>query len=162
VLVVLQPTTDAFNATILFAILAGASYAFYIMTTRKVSNVVSPLVTLLYTAIVGMIVMSFVVPAFWLEPTPQGWLIMAVMGACAAIGHFLIILACEFASASLVAPFNYVEIVGATLFSFFVFGYFPNLMVWIGIAIICASGVYISVMEYGQSRKQSLKHDLQL
>lgn len=156
VLIVLQPTTDAFNITILFAILAGAAYAFYIMTTRKVSNVLSPLITLLYTAIVGTVVMSIIVPFFWTMPTAQGWLIMAMMGAFAAIGHFLIILACEFASASLVAPFNYVEIVGATLVSFMVFGYFPNLLVWLGIAIICASGVYISIFEYRQAQLAKL------
>ncbi len=155
VLVVLQPTTDAFQPSILFAGLAGASYAFYIMTTRKVSNNLSPLLTLFYTAIVGMLVMSFIAPFNWITPDLRGWLIMALMGAFAALGHYLIILACEFASASLVAPFNYVEIVGATLVSFMVFGYFPNLLVWVGIAIICASGVYISLVEYRQSRKHN-------
>ena len=156
VLIVLQPTTNNFNPSILFAILAGASYAFYIMTTRKVSNEVAPLVTLLYTAIVGMVVMSFVVPAFWQTPDLHGWLVMALMGAFAAIGHFLIILACEFASASLVAPFNYVEIVGATVVSFIVFGTFPNALVWVGIAIIVASGVFISLFEYRQSQKSNI------
>lgn len=75
-----------------------------------------------------------------------------MMGMFAAIGHFLIIKACEYADASLLAPFNYTELVGATGVGYFVFGYFPDAWVWAGIAIISGSGLYLSIKELRRPR----------
>jgi drug/metabolite transporter (DMT)-like permease len=147
-LIVLRPATDAFNPSALFALLAGGFYALYIMSTRRIANRAPPILTLLYTAVAGVIVMSLLMPLVWIWPDTRGWLLMALMGLFAATGHFMIIRACELASASLVAPFNYTEIIGATLVSYFLFDYFPDPWAWLGIAIICGSGVALSVQEY--------------
>ncbi|MFT5665576.1 MAG: drug/metabolite transporter (DMT)-like permease, partial [Gammaproteobacteria bacterium] len=70
-----------------------------------------------------------------------------------ATGHFLVILSCQYAPASLVAPFNYTEIIVATMLSYLFFDYLPNAVVWLGIAIICVSGIYISLREIKQQRR---------
>ncbi len=49
--------------------------------------------------------------------------------------------------ASLLAPFGYSEIVTMTLVGYIFFGDFPDFWTWIGIAVITASGVYISLRE---------------
>ena len=51
--------------------------------------------------------------------------------------------ALSFAPASTLAPLNYLEIVTATTFGFLFFGDFPGGMVWTGIAVIVASGLYV-------------------
>jgi drug/metabolite transporter (DMT)-like permease len=66
---------------------------------------------------------------------------MAVMGALAAMGHFLIVAAHRLATASQLAPFGYTEIASAVLFGFLLFGDWPKPTVWIGILLIVASGV---------------------
>jgi len=50
-------------------------------------------------------------------------------------------------SASILAPFGYFEIVAATIIGLTVFGDFPDSWSWIGIAVIVASGIYISLRE---------------
>jgi drug/metabolite transporter (DMT)-like permease len=70
-----------------------------------------------------------------------------MMGLIAAGGHFLLIKAFDFAPASLLAPFTYSEIVMTALLGFVVFGDFPDTWTWAGIAVIVASGVYISLRE---------------
>jgi len=147
VLVVLRPSTGAFRPTLLLALLAGLCYALYIMTTRRVSGLATPLLTLFYTAIAGLLIMSLLLPWVWKWPDLQGWTLMALMGLFAAAGHFLIIKACEYASASLLAPFNYTELIGATTVSYLWFGYLPDAWVWLGIAIISGSGIYLSLQE---------------
>lgn len=160
ILIVLRPTTDAFNPSALFALGAGFSYALYIITTRRVSGLAPPLLTLFYTAAAGFFVMSLLMPAVWVLPDARGWGLMALMGLFAAAGHFMIIKSCEYASASLLAPFNYVEIIGATAISYLIFDHFPDPWAWLGIAIICGSGIFLSLRELHASRRTPESVDL--
>ena len=43
----------------------------------------------------------------------------------------------------MLAPFQYLEILGATAAGYLVFGDFPDVLTWVGIAIILASGLYV-------------------
>ena len=153
VLVVLRPTAQGFSPTILWALVAGVSYAFYIMFTRKLSSSSPPLLTLFYTAVGGVLVLAPFVSRVWQTPDIKGLVIMASMGLFAAMGHFFIIMACEYATASQLSPFNYFEIVAATAISYFVFDFFPDIFVGLGIAIICISGAYVSWRELQLSKK---------
>lgn len=152
VLIVLRPASDEFSVSSLWALAAGICYGFYIMTTRKMSQQSPPLLALMYIAIVGLAVMTLIMPFVWVMPDWKGWGLMAMMGLFAASGHFLIIKSCEYAPASLLAPFNYTEIIGASTLSYLLFSYLPDPLMWLGIGIICLSGVYTSVYEY---RRQS-------
>lgn len=152
VLVVLRPGTGGFDPTVLLALVAGFCYALYVVATRRLAGRAPPLLTLFYTAVVGFAVLSLIMPAVWVAPAPRAWAMMGLMGLFAAAGHFLIIKACEVADASLVAPFNYVEIVGATAVGYLVFGFFPDGWAWVGIAIICASGLVVSMLEWRPRR----------
>jgi drug/metabolite transporter (DMT)-like permease len=51
--------------------------------------------------------------------------------------------ALRFAPSATLAPLHYLEMVPAALFSFLVFGDFPNPLTWCGIAVIFASGLYV-------------------
>jgi drug/metabolite transporter (DMT)-like permease len=153
VVVVLRPTADSFSPTILWALVAGVSYAFYIMFTRKLSASGPPLLTLFYTAIGGVLVLAPLVGSVWKTPDLTGLAMMAGMGLVAAMAHFLIIMACEYATASQLSPFNYFEIVTATAISYFAFDFFPDVYVWLGIAIICTSGAYVSWRELQLSKR---------
>jgi drug/metabolite transporter (DMT)-like permease len=153
VVVVLRPTADSFSPTILWALVAGVGYAFYIMFTRKLSASGPPLLTLFYTAVGGVIVLTPLVGSVWTTPDLTGVAMMASMGLFAAMGHFLIIMACEYATASQLSPFNYFEIVAATAISYFAFDFFPDMYVWVGIAIICTSGAYVSWRELQLSKR---------
>ena len=153
VVVVLRPTADSFSPTILWALVAGVGYAFYIMFTRKLSSSAPPLLTLFYTAVGGVLVLTPLVGSVWKTPDLTGLLMMASMGLFAAMGHFFIIMACEYATASQLSPFNYFEIVAATGISYFVFDFFPDIYVWVGIAIICTSGAYVSWRELQLSKR---------
>ncbi|MFT7387205.1 MAG: drug/metabolite transporter (DMT)-like permease [Candidatus Endobugula sp.] len=153
VLIVLQPNSDEFQPSLLYALIAGMSYALYILVTRKVSTSSSPLMTLFYTAVVGSVAITPWVSLVWVPVDSEAILMFAAIGMIAATGHFLLILSCQYAPASLVAPFNYTEIIVATMLSYLFFDYLPNAVVWLGISIICVSGIYISLREISQRRR---------
>ena len=43
----------------------------------------------------------------------------------------------------ILAPFQYVEIIGATGLGLLIFGDFPDAVTWLGIGIIVGSGMYV-------------------
>ena len=80
VLIVLRPTADSFSPSILWGLLSGVTYAFYIMITRKLSASAPPLLTLFYTAIGGVLVLTPIVllSNVWKMPDLTGWVMMAL------------------------------------------------------------------------------------
>ena len=158
VLLVLRPDTD-FHPSLLFALVAGIAYACYIMITRKLSHSTEPLLTLFYTAVVGLLVLSPLVFGVWVELDLRAIAMMAAMGLFAAVGHFLIIQACEYATASQLSVFNYFEIIGAITISYLAFGYWPSMDVWFGMLVISLSGLYISWREIRMTDKTVQAND---
>ena len=149
VMVIVRPGFSTFHWGMVLALSAGATYALYSLATRKLSGSAPPLVTLAYTALLGALCMSAVVPFFWIPPDPTGLAWMILLGLIAAGAHFLIIKAFEHAEASLLAPLGYGEIFMATVVGYFAFGDFPDPWTWLGITIVIGSGVYVSLRERG-------------
>lgn len=131
----------------LMAFGTGIMHAFYSITTRKLSGTAPPIVTLTFTALLGAIIMSAVLPFYWAELTPSdlGW--MVAMGLIGALSHYFFIKAYDYAEASFLAPFSYGEIITATLFGLIFFGDFPDGWTWTGTFVVIGSGVFISLRE---------------
>ena len=146
-LIIIKPGLNELSSGTMYALFAGLIYSLYIVTTRKLSGSAPPLITLTYTALLGAIIMSIWVPFVWITPSGFDLTLMATMGSFAALGHLFLIKAFEHASASLLAPFGYSEIIMATLVGFIFFNDFPTKTTWIGVGIIIITGIYISVRE---------------
>ena len=142
-LVVIRPGFGHFHWAYLLGLGAGVSYGLYQLTTRRLSGSGRPSVTLFYTAVFGLAVLSLVVPWVWRSPDPGGWGLMLVMGAVGALAHFLIIRAFEHAPAPMLAPVSYMEMVSAVTIGCLVFGDFPDAWTWLGIALIVTSGLLL-------------------
>lgn len=78
-------------------------------------------------------------------PTRPAWTWGAILGcgAFAAASFVLIAEAFRHAEATTLAPFQYLEVVGATAAGFLVFSECPAGFAWVGVAIILGSGGYI-------------------
>ena len=147
VLFVIRPGFNEINIATVAALGAGISYACYIISTRKLSFIDNPFMTLIFTGLSGAIVISFIVPFFWTSLTLNGWLILISLAAIGTLAHFLLILSLSYAEASKLAPLSYSEIITNIMIGYYFFGDFPNQWMWIGLIIIIASGVYISLRE---------------
>lgn len=146
-LVVIRPGMGVFEPAAMLALGAGGFHGAYLLATRRLAGHTNPLITLLFTALVGLMVMSLAMPVVWRAPAATDWLLMALMGLFAAGGHFLIIRSFNQAPASIVAPIGYFEIAAATAVGYIGFNDFPDTTTWVGIAIIVASGIVIAVRE---------------
>jgi len=147
VLAVVRPGGAVFGPAALLALGAGTMHGLYMLVTRRLAGSAPPLVTLAYTAMLGALVTSAVVGAWWVPPAPADLALMVAMGALGATGHFLIIKAFDYAPAAWLAPIGYAEIVTTTGVGWIGFGDFPDAWTWLGIVVIVGSGLFISLLE---------------
>ncbi|WP_226341197.1 DMT family transporter [Gemmobacter serpentinus] len=151
-LLVIQPAFATFGWVTLFPLGTAFLFAFYMLVTRAMASGLHPVPMQLHTAIAGSLICAPVI--LWADGTglpdldpvmPQGmvWLWLFGVGFWASVSHMCMTWALKLAPASTVAPLHYFEIVVAVALGFLVFGDFPNLMTWAGIAIITGSGLYV-------------------
>lgn len=144
VLIVIRPGTEVFHWASFLILGSATSYAAYQVQTRRMAGLDTPETAVVYAAVVGTVVMSLIVPFAWV--TPHGLLHVAMfvgMGFCGAMGHYCMAKAMEMAPASIMSPFNYVQLLGATLFGYLMFNDLPDLWMGLGAAIIVGSGLYL-------------------
>lgn len=146
-LIIVQPGTALFQPIAALGLLPGWFFAGYIILTRKLAGTAPHAVTLAYGAVIGAVILSLSTPFIWVPPGPSDWMLFASLGLLAAIAHLMMIKAYEAAPASVLAPLGYAEMPMAVLIGWIWFNEWPSLVVWLGIAIIISSGVFISWRE---------------
>ena len=156
-LFVIQPSYELFGPVSLLPLLAAFLFAMYLLFTRRFGSEEHPVTMQLWssfgamTAIGTVIIVGDLLGALDLRATipnrPPEFLLLGAMGLISAVAHLLVVLAFRSAPASVLAPFNYLEIVTATIFGYLVFDEFPGGLQWTGIAIIVTTGLFIFFRE---------------
>lgn len=143
VLIVVQPGSGLFNWTALVPLGAAVSVAIYQTLTRPIGLVVDSTTILFNATLVGMIASSLALPFFWETPGFEAILFLLAAACLGAMAHFCLIKAYQWAPASVVAPFAYIELIYASALGFAVFGDIPDLPTILGGLVIAASGLYL-------------------
>ena len=151
-LIVIRPGFIEVNLATLAALACGICYGFYLVITRKLSTSDNSLLTLLFTGVVGLAIISLFMPSVWVNPTPNEWIMMAIIGLIASVAHLFIILSLKYADASKLAPLGYTEIITNIIISYYFFHELPDNWTYLGLFIIVLSGLYISRREYYLSK----------
>jgi drug/metabolite transporter (DMT)-like permease len=147
VLIVVRPGAGAFDPAAVFPVLSAFSWAVALVVTRKMSSADSPLVSLTYAAVVGLLITSALVPFTWVTP---GWREIGlglVTGGASTVAQWLIVLAFQQARASVLAPFSYSQLVWSGLLGYVIFGNVPDRWTLAGATVIIASGLYTAHRE---------------
>lgn len=144
-LIVVRPGSAVFTLYALLPMAMALCNALYQILTRKVAGVEHPLTSLIWGAIVGAVVLSAVLPFSWKTPDQAAhWALLGVIGMLASVGHYLLIRAYDYASATLLAPYTYSGLIWAMLLGFAVFGNFPDGWSLTGMAVIVVSGMFLA------------------
>jgi drug/metabolite transporter (DMT)-like permease len=143
-LVIVRPGAAVFTPYALLPVGMAVCNALYQILTRKIAGIEHPLTSLIWGAIVGAVLLSFTLPFAWVTPTnPVHWALLGVIGVLASVGHFVLIRAYDYASATGLAPFFYTQLVWVMLLGWLVFGDFPDGWSLLGMGIIVASGIFL-------------------
>lgn len=148
VLIVTRPFGKALQPAVFLSLFAAMSNSFYLITTRQLAKTDSSETTMFYTSAFGAVLVAPLLFFYWTTPdSALVWALMIGLGLLGAAGHWLLILAHRHAPASVLAPFFYSQIIGATAFGLTVFGEIPDRWTIIGGAIVVASGLYLLYRE---------------
>ena len=151
-LIVIRPNFVEFGPVVLLPILGALAFALNMIVMRKATTHRSPLsfqfgASMLAAGvlIIAQLFRHLVVGSPGGFASLPSWAIWAVLlgGVLAMMTFMLITFAFSKAEASLLAPFQYLEIVGATLVGLLVFDEIPDAITLFGTAIILASGAYV-------------------
>lgn len=155
--IVIRPSYELFGLVSLLPLCTAFLFSVYLILTRKLGGSDEPLVMQFFAGIGGVIlcggVMIFGTYAgsedfgMSFPDNTQAWSLLLGIGLFGVASHLLIVMAFAKAPASILAPFQYIEIVSATILGYFIFGEFPDLVKWFGIFIIVGSGIYIFLRE---------------
>ena len=107
--------------------------------------------------LVGSVAMSLALPFSWIDPSPKGLFFFALIGVTSGIGHFATIKALEYAPASLLAPFAYIQLLWVSILGVLVFGDFPDAVTLIGMGVVVAGGLLIAASRRRQGRNSKVK-----
>jgi len=147
-LLVIRPGSGLHDPAVLLLLLSSAAYALYQIATRWVSFYDEAPTGIVFSALLGSLVMSLVLPfVFVLPRNPFDLALLLSLGLLGGAGHYLVIRAFQLAPAAVIAPLGYVELIGTTTLGYLIFDNFPDLWTWVGAAIIIASGLYIALRE---------------
>jgi len=147
-LLVIRPGSGLHDPAVLLLLLSSAAYALYQIATRWVSFYDEAPTGTVFSALLGSLVMSLVLPfVFVLPRNPFDLALLLSLGLLGGAGHYLVIRAFQLAPAAVIAPLGYVELIGTTTLGYLIFDNFPDLWTWVGAAIIIASGLYIALRE---------------
>jgi drug/metabolite transporter (DMT)-like permease len=160
-MIVIQPSYEIFGLKALLPVFCAFLFSLYLFLNRAIGNADSPLTMQTMAGIGGTVFMAgaltvgnglgasdFVVS---LPSSVLGLVLLVVLGSLSGYVHMIIVKAFRLAPLSLLAPFQYFEIISATILGYAVFGDFPTYSKWIGILIIVASGLFIIWRERVQS-----------
>jgi drug/metabolite transporter (DMT)-like permease len=159
VLIVIRPGGGLDTVGTLCGLLSACCFAAQYITTRRVAGD-DPFTSVIWSGGVGAalltVTLPFVLPAAWpllRQLDALHWLVLASTGVTGGFGHLLQIAAYRNAPASTLAPFSYLQIVSSTTTGWLIWGHFPDAVTWLGIGVICASGVATGLVEWRRGRR---------
>jgi drug/metabolite transporter (DMT)-like permease len=165
VIVMLRPGAGVIQPAAILVLISAVLYAAGNLLARKMGGTESAM-TLSFYVQAGFIVVSLSMGLWagdghmatddplwaflfrpWIWPPVADWPIFLATGLSVGIGGLMVTQAYRTAEAGLIAPFEYVGMPAAILWGMLIFGTFPDATAWVGIALICGSGLYVLYRE---------------
>jgi drug/metabolite transporter (DMT)-like permease len=87
------------------------------------------------------------VPFVWVTPSWNDILFGILIGVASTAGQWIVVLAFRYADASVLAPFQYTQLLWVSILGFMIFGEVPDAWTVTGAAFIVASGLYTAHRE---------------
>jgi drug/metabolite transporter (DMT)-like permease len=148
VLVVIRPGGASFQPATLLILGSASAYALYQVLTRMVAGHDKAETSVLWSALIGAVVLTLALPFFWVTPHSLGDALgFVAVGLLGAAAHYCVARAFGYGPASVISPFQYWQILGAVAAGMVVQGVLPDGGTWLGAAIIVGAGVFLAVSE---------------
>lgn len=151
-MIVIRPNWQLYGWPAILPICCALCFAIYLLIIRGTRSQVSTTqaqayISLAGTSLLGLalyIGQGFDIPVLkWNTVVPADYSLIFLLGFFATLTHWLMGKAFTLNQANVLAPFRYLEIISATALGYIIFNDIPDLMTWVGTAIILSSGLML-------------------
>ena len=142
-LVIVRPGPGGLAWPGLFALLSAAGWAASMVLMRRLARTDSEPTLLVFQNVGVTLAMGAVAPFVW---QPMAWdagIFIVAMAVTLMLAQWLQLRAFRYAAVGVIAPFQYLELLWATIFGWLIWSEFPEPQVWLGAAIVVASGLFV-------------------
>ncbi len=148
VLLVIRPGAAGFHPAIGLSVLNALLYAAFNLLTRRMAATETPEAMQLLSACGAAAVLAVPALLVWQWPADAlSWGVILLCGLMGGVGHLCVAMAHRYASAAVLGPFLYQQILYMTLWGWLVFAQVPDALVVAGAAVVVASGLYLLALE---------------
>ncbi|HZZ34524.1 MAG TPA: DMT family transporter [Caulobacteraceae bacterium] len=153
VMIMVRPDPGHMNLLGALFGLGGAIGSAAAMTTiREIGRTERGPTIVFYFTLAGALMGLASLPFGWVAPTPGVLTLLVLMGLIGGVGQLLLTEALRVAPVGVVAPFDYTQLLWASLLGFVIWGELPRPWTIAGALIVAASGVYILYRELRRRR----------
>ena len=157
VLIVLRPGVGTFQPEGLYRVGSAMFWAVGLILTRKMAGTDRAETTMFWSALIGLIVLTVIIPFVFTMPSPRQLSLALGQSILSSAGQWMVMQSLRFTPASTLAPFSYTQLIWSTIAGFLVFSAFPDEWTIVGAAIIIASGLYTAHRERSHARAARAK-----
>lgn len=126
-----------------FALISAFCNAGAVIQTRRLTQSESTSSIVFYFSLVCAVAGLVTLPFAWHTPTQEELLALVATGILGGLGQIFMTESYRYATASVIAPFDYTSLIWALLLGYWVFGELPSGLVYIGAIIVAAAGLFV-------------------
>jgi drug/metabolite transporter (DMT)-like permease len=149
VLIILRPGAGLIDFASLAVLAAAACYAGLALTARKLAVTESSFALSVYVISGPLVVSGFSVADNWVTPDKNDWFLFLLAGVFSAFAWIGIVGAYRRASPAILAPFEYLALIGGAIAGYVIWNEVPDRWVIFGALVIIGSGLFIVYREVG-------------
>jgi drug/metabolite transporter (DMT)-like permease len=157
VIIACQPGGAVSALPIVLTLSAALLWAYSNILVRQISPFETTIMQMLFSNAAFVVACGVTLPWTWSGSTPGALLLMVGIGFAGAAAQYLLLEGFRLAPASLIAPFEYTSLLWAFGLSYLVWRDVPGLPVFVGAALIMASGVAVVAGEWRAGRRRAIE-----
>jgi drug/metabolite transporter (DMT)-like permease len=148
VLIMVHPDPSRFAGVgVILALVGAVAAAGAMIAIREIGRTEPGPTIVFYFTLAGMVLGLASLPFGWVIPDLATLGLLILAGLVGGVGQLLLTEALRRAPVAVVAPFDYTQLVWASLLGFFVWGETPQALTLVGAIFVAGSGVYILFRE---------------
>jgi len=125
------------------ALISAFCNAGTVIQTRRLTQSETTSSIVFYFSLVCAIAGALTLPFAWHSPTGSELVKLIMLGILGGIAHIFLTESYRHAAASVVAPFDYTSMLWALLLGYWLFGELPDVLVYLGGAIVAGAGLFV-------------------
>jgi drug/metabolite transporter (DMT)-like permease len=141
---------------VVFSLAGALAAAGAMIAIREIGRTEPGPTIVFYFTLAGTALGLSSLPFGWVMPDVTTLALLIGGGLLGGVGQLLLTEALRHASVAVIAPFDYSQLVWASLIAFFVWHETPQALTWVGAVVVAASGLYVFWRETRRFRPESV------